>query len=734
MRKLFLLLLGWNVLCPDTLLATHFRFGHLNWQPTGKSGEVEFHLVNGFRRNDIDYPGSAPDGFTQTGDIISEDIGDTAFSFGDGSASTPRLQYVVTAYSVTENYIICEALQPGTTNRYIRHTYSGPGPFIAGISSCCRIDGTGGFDLNNRSSASYTIQTTVAPYDRNRSPVASLFPIITVPEANNASFMIPAADPDGDTLRFRLSTDAEAGGGSSPPNLTINPNSGLLTWNTIGLDQTRFWTVQVIVEDLDAGLNVKSRIPIDFLLLISRNNFNRPPICTLNPSSTQIVYVGQPISFTISGSDPDPDDVVTLNTGGLPAGATTTPALPLIGNANQAVQSTFNWTPAATQGGTYQLVFSAFDSSGIAGLAPLTINVSPMLLGGGPPLLSLETFSPTNGAVDPGETVTLVFPIKNIGALSSTNVVATLLASENVNLPSAPQVYGAIPPNGTVSRSFTFQANGPCGSIVPATLQLQEGSNNLGTISFQIPLGKTFSLLAENFDAVTRPNLPPGWTTAFQGVGANWMTSMTTNDTGPNSVFGVNTSDASTNDLTSPAVFIPSAGSQVSFRHYYNTEEDFDFCSLMISIGAGPFTDILAAGGSFAGNGYIGEGWSGQSPGFISTVVNLPPAAVGQSVRIRWRITSDFVFKNEGWYVDSISVLGTSCCLPPPSMTAQTSGGAFLIYWPTNALNYSLQYATNFLPPIHWQPLTNAITVRGDNYSVSNNIVGPARFYRLSSP
>jgi uncharacterized repeat protein (TIGR01451 family) len=734
MRKLFLFLLGLNVLQPDSLFATHFRLGHLSWLPTGNPGEVEFHLVNGFRRNDAEYPGTAPDGYTQTGDIITEFIGGTAFNFGDGTTSTPRLQYVVTAYSVTEDYIICEALQPGTQNRYIRHTYPGPGPFIAGISACCRLNGTGGVDLNNRSNGIYTIQTTVRPYNGNRSPVASLFPIITVPETNNASFIVPVTDQNSDTLRFRISTDAEAGGGSSPPNLTVNPNTGIVTWNTVGLDQTKFWTVQVIAEDLDAGLNVKSKIPIDFLLRISTNNFKSPPICTLNPPSPLNAYVGQMVSFTISGSDPDTNEVVTLNTAGLPSGATTTPALPLSGSPDQAVQSTFNWTPAGTQGGTYQMVFSAIDSSGLPSFAPITLNISPILLSGGAPIIMSEAYSPTNGAVDPGETITLVFSIKNIGALAATNVVATLLASESINLPSEPQTYGAIPANDTVSRPFTFQANGPCGSTISATLQLQEGTNHLGNINFQIVLGAPFSPLVQDFDSVTLPTLPSGWTTAFQGAGTNWLLSTTTNDTAPNSIFGADTDDASTNDLTSPSVFIPSPGSQLSFRHYYYTEKNYDYCSLMISVGGGVFVDILAAGGTFATNGYTGLGWSGKSQGFISTIVNLPSSANGQNIRFRWRISSDSSVAFEGWYVDSISIRGVTCCVPPPSLTAQIFSNALFISWPSNAQNYSLQYATNLLPPINWQPSSNVITISGGKNSTSNNLVGSARFYRLYLP
>ncbi len=130
----------------------------------------------------------------------------------------------------------------------------------------------------------------------------------------------------------------------------------------------------MIIEDLDGGFNVLSRIPVDFLLLISTNTANRPPACTINPPGPITSYVGQPISFVVTGSDPDTNNRVTLNTGGLPLGATMAPDLPLTGNTNTVVQSSFNWTPTGQQGGTYQLVFSAFDDFGFQSLAPISLS------------------------------------------------------------------------------------------------------------------------------------------------------------------------------------------------------------------------------------------------------------------------------------------------------------------------------------------------------------------------
>ena len=110
-------------------------------------------------------------------------------------------------------------------------------------------------------------------------------------------------------------------------------------------------------------------------------------------------------------------------------------------------------------------------------------------------VLAGEGFQPTNGFIDPNETVTVNFRLQNIGNLNTTNLVATLQATGGVLLTNGPQVqgYGNLPAGGAgVTRPFTFAANVTNGGILTATLQLQDGAANLGTASFTYVL-PTFS-------------------------------------------------------------------------------------------------------------------------------------------------------------------------------------------------------------------------------------------------
>ncbi len=314
----------------------------------------------------------------------------------------------------------------------------------------------------------------------------------------------------------------------------------------------------------------------------------------------------------------------------------------------------------------------------INALAPLVF--APAIAGGGWQLFA-ESATPTNGAIDPGETVTVSFALQNNGNLATTNLTATLQASANVLAPGGAQTYGMLAAfGGSTSRAFTFTTAGTCGSNIITSLQLQNGTNNLGTVSFSLPFGKIFGL-SQDFDGVTAPNLPPGWTNAnVSGPEASWMTTTTSRDTVPNSAFIAEPVTPGQNALVTPGISISTASAQLSFRHNYSLEFGgngfkktyYDGGVLEIQIGNGAFTDILTAGGSFVSGGYnhtittssdnpLGgrSAWGGSSGGWLSVVVNLPAAASGQIIHIRWNCatdTSNAGTSAVGWYVDSVSI------------------------------------------------------------------------------
>ncbi len=307
--------------------------------------------------------------------------------------------------------------------------------------------------------------------------------------------------------------------------------------------------------------------------------------------------------------------------------------------------------------------------------------------------LITESCTPANGVPDPGEDITMSFSLQNVGTLNTTNLVATLQATGGVIAPSAPQNYGALIAGGAaVSRNFSFTVDPmwACGTPITVSLQLQDGATNLGVITYNFQTGVLNTIFTENFDSVTAPALPAGWTSSFTNgsgncsgtttcaLGTDWTTVASTPDTAPNAAFHNNPSCVTDNLLISPTIAISSAAAQLTFRNNHNTENTFDGGVLEIKIGAGSFTDIIAAGGSFVTGGYNGvinsgatdflnplrgrNAWTGNSGGYITTTVNLPAAAAGQNIQLRWRLGTDCSVSATGWRVDTISVTDGYTC------------------------------------------------------------------------
>jgi hypothetical protein len=389
--------------------ATHFRYGHLSWAVVS-GNTVEFALQNVFRRSDTPsfnpcvnpstdtvVPCSGGDGLAIPGDVIREDIGDTRLDFGDGSPTvgSPHnggLFYLVTSVDPVNNWNFGLAIDPASLpaiDTTIRHTYGLPGTYIANIADCCRISPVVGPNAHiNNPDLDYRVETNVTVGMGNSSPVSALPPIVICPQDALCTFLVPASDPDGDTITFRLSTPAEDDSGSfvqpGPPEATnsasIDPTSGVYSWNTTGatlgpVNTNTLYSTQVTIEERDPQNNIKGKVAVDFFIQLVPH-VNQPPVFVQPPTpvcnSTVNTTAGVPFGFTVEASDPDAGDVVTLNVAGLPAGASMTPPLPTDGNP---VSSVLAWTPLVSQAGTYVVTFTATDQASQQTLCPVTIVV-----------------------------------------------------------------------------------------------------------------------------------------------------------------------------------------------------------------------------------------------------------------------------------------------------------------------------------------------------------------------
>jgi hypothetical protein len=364
-----------------------------------------------------------------------------------------------------------------------------------------------------------------------------------------------------------------------------------------------------------------------------------------------------------------------------------------------------------------------------------------------------ESFFPTNGAINPDERVTVSFTLQNVGGLATTNLIATLLPGDGIKDPGHAKCYGALTNGASGSQRFVFTACGDCGAVITANLQLMDGSRNLGVASFNLRLGAMVpvAVFQENFDEVTAPAIPAGWSTTTNG-GIAWVTSTAQADTPPNSAFIPDAGYVTDNSLVSPTIFIYSTNTQLSFRHSYNVENGYDGGVLEIAVAGGSFQDILAAGGVFVTNGYNQKistysenplagrsAWSGNSEGFITTTANLPPAAAGGNIQLRWRFGSDNSYGIVGWYVDNVMVSepGYACTgsLMPPAMfnlRIVAPGHLAFSYDRLTGQTYFIETTTNLASPAWITVQTNV----GDETRASftnSTLESDERYFRLGT-
>jgi hypothetical protein len=331
----------------------------------------------------------------------------------------------------------------------------------------------------------------------------------------------------------------------------------------------------------------------------------------------------------------------------------------------------------------------------VAGACAGVCPVVPVLASNGS-TLTQESCPAFNSAVDPGERVSMNLKLINTGTTATSNLVGTLQSSANVIAPSGPTSFGSIPGGGgTAGRDFSFTALGNCGDLVTLALKLQDGAVDFGTVFYTFRLGAATpgTQLTENFDGVTAPALPAGWTSTGSGSEPAWVTSTTNPSSAPNAAFAPNQTTQGVTELVSPSIHINGLPAQVSFKNAFNVESGFDGGVLEISINGGAYQDILAAGGTFASGGYTGtmatgtlnpltgrSGWTGLSggttaaPAYINSVVNLPASTVGQNIQLKWRMGSDELVAatgtQPGQRIDNIVVTDTSYACTTPCGSA----------------------------------------------------------------
>jgi parallel beta-helix repeat protein len=241
------------------------------------------------------------------------------FDFGDGTVTGP---------------------QPAAT---ASHTY-GSGTWTMAVTV---TDSAGA-----ASSASQTVRA-------NGAPVVTVAPAVSAAEGSPLTLTLHAADADGDTITsFTADLSRLPAGSGAVFTAGARDTTGTLTW-TPGYQHAGSYTVTFTAANALSG---------SASTVITVANVDRAPVVSAPPAVTGVV--GSTLIVPVTASDPDGDAIASLtaNRAGLPEGngAAFTP-----GTGNTS--GTLNWTPAASDTGSFPVTFTA--ANALPGSAVTTITV-----------------------------------------------------------------------------------------------------------------------------------------------------------------------------------------------------------------------------------------------------------------------------------------------------------------------------------------------------------------------
>jgi hypothetical protein len=190
--------------------------------------------------------------------------------------------------------------------------------------------------------------------------------------------------------------------------------------------------------------------------------------------------------------------------------------------------------------------------------------------------------------------------------------------------------------------------------------------------------------VTENFDGVTPPALPAGWTATVASGAASSIPFRTRAssyaNSAPNAVWVDDVNDDADIRLTSPLYQVASATPQFSFRQSYVlwapdagplANGVFNGAILEVSINGSPFVELTSTGGTISYNTTLDPGfdnplapaaplnravWGGSSGGFVTASGGLPAGAIGGTVQFRWRLGTEGGGRSfdthSGWWID----------------------------------------------------------------------------------
>jgi gliding motility-associated-like protein len=273
-------------------------------------------------------------------------------------------------------------------------TYPGPGEcYVVYVEDPNRVEGI--CNMDGSVNVPFYLEDTLCilnpiEFGYNSSPILTNPPIDFGEVCKIFEHNPNAYDPDGDSLHFSLIVPKQGPGLDVPgyqypdeydsapgtscagvcgtPNMTIDPATGQLVWDRPC--QECIYNVAILIREFRDGTFIGSKIR-DLQIFVENTGNCAPEI---EPIADTCVIAGESLSFFVTATDPNNDNI-TLSANGGPFEVETSPALFNTISSSSPVAQNFFWQTVCdhVRLTNYQVVFRAEDDFSIGALdIPLT--------------------------------------------------------------------------------------------------------------------------------------------------------------------------------------------------------------------------------------------------------------------------------------------------------------------------------------------------------------------------
>jgi carboxypeptidase T len=262
------------------------------------------------------------------------------------------------------------------------------------------------------------------------------------------------------------------------------------------------------------------------------------------------------------------------------------------------------------------------------------------------------------GPLGPGETGRLNLTVSNRAVDASlTNVTLTFACDDPyVQLTQAARTIASLAAMGSTTLGanpipFTVSASCPNGHLVSVTVT---ASWNGGSIAYPVSfmVGSPSQIFFDDFSLGTG-----NWTFA----GGPWGTT-TTAHSAPLALTDSPSGNYVDNLFATATLNGSYYASTLTYWQRYVTETGYDYCYVQVSANNGAWNTVAT--------------YNGSNTTWHQVTIDLSPYA-GQSLRLRFVLSTDVSVQRDGWYIDDVQLLGagsTNVAPPPPTLVAPDDG------------------------------------------------------------